>query len=701
MAYEFKKLSDVDVIESMSNNTNVLVEENGEIVKIAADQIVSSSGAGLPEPNHGDMYLVADADRNVKWEEKLAYSEFGHEEELFTWEMDLDFYEYSEDEMDDNGVDGYYYATFGDSYPIDKNNIYIVDINGAKKTMRPKEADKLNFYFCDENDDEFQYEISVQEDEFYIKIIAFTGVRPEGVISIYYMEENIKTLDPKYLPSSVGTVKSVNNVKPDEYGNVKVEISGGASSWNDLQDKPFGATITLTDFLSEQTLTDDYDYSDWPEEYLTTYSHIIEYEDIESKPIIEDNKVYHVYLNDDEYICTGSSYIHYGSDDSSEIMCIGNKKLDDESQEDTGEPFCLSYNASYFNNTIDIKWKIEFDRTITIRVEEEQEEVTQIDSKFLGNAKPFTFNIIRASNAEGENYQCRVDATFKEIKKVYDNKQFMQAYLLSDTGEELIEEGMAYLSHAGDDCFKFEGYRDEKVRVDICSWGDSYEQKIPEYPAPYGSSNAQLITDSDGYSYWEERLAYEGSERIQLFNSRISAIYNSEIGKAVRSFEMYDIEYFDINKEYVINLSEGLFCQNYYLTPSSNTTLEFEASCYPPSEEHDSGKTVNVKIEAEGNNNFSIYVDCDHHSFFDMQIYYYRDVLKTIEPKFIPTVTPVIQSAQVGQTVIVKAVDENGMPTEWEAVDPYVITSATEGSTKKFKITVDDSGALSAIEVTE
>lgn len=35
----------------------------------------------------------------------------------------------------------------------------------------------------------------------------------------------------------------------------------------------------------------------------------------------------------------------------------------------------------------------------------------------------------------------------------------------------------------------------------------------------------------------------------------------------------------------------------------------------------------------------------------------------------IPTTVPQVQSAQVGQTVVVKAVDENGKPTEWEAKD--------------------------------
>lgn len=58
-------------------------------------------------------------------------------------------------------------------------------------------------------------------------------------------------------------------------------------------------------------------------------------------------------------------------------------------------------------------------------------------------------------------------------------------------------------------------------------------------------------------------------------------------------------------------------------------------------------------------------------------------------------------TATVGQILSVKAVDENGKPTEWEAVDSWVITSSTEGSTKRFKIVVDDSGTLTVAEIVE
>lgn len=59
-------------------------------------------------------------------------------------------------------------------------------------------------------------------------------------------------------------------------------------------------------------------------------------------------------------------------------------------------------------------------------------------------------------------------------------------------------------------------------------------------------------------------------------------------------------------------------------------------------------------------------------------------------------------TATVGQILKVKTVDADGKITETEAVtmpEDVIIQSSTEGSTKKFKITVDDSGTISATEV--
>lgn len=62
---------------------------------------------------------------------------------------------------------------------------------------------------------------------------------------------------------------------------------------------------------------------------------------------------------------------------------------------------------------------------------------------------------------------------------------------------------------------------------------------------------------------------------------------------------------------------------------------------------------------------------------------------------------PIPQTASVGQVLLVKAVDEDGRPTEWETANiDFVIPSSTPDSTKKFRITVDDDGTISATEVT-
>lgn len=46
-----------------------------------------------------------------------------------------------------------------------------------------------------------------------------------------------------------------------------------------------------------------------------------------------------------------------------------------------------------------------------------------------------------------------------------------------------------------------------------------------------------------------------------------------------------------------------------------------------------------------------------------------KSLLQKVEKRF-DTVIPAPKYATVGQMIIVKAVDANGKPTEWEAVDP-------------------------------
>lgn len=69
---------------------------------------------------------------------------------------------------------------------------------------------------------------------------------------------------------------------------------------------------------------------------------------------------------------------------------------------------------------------------------------------------------------------------------------------------------------------------------------------------------------------------------------------------------------------------------------------------------------------------------------------------KDIADKVKDLVLPISTNAQVGQLLSVKAVDENGKPTEWEAVDPFVLTDESAGT--KYKLSVAD-GKLTMTEV--
>lgn len=68
----------------------------------------------------------------------------------------------------------------------------------------------------------------------------------------------------------------------------------------------------------------------------------------------------------------------------------------------------------------------------------------------------------------------------------------------------------------------------------------------------------------------------------------------------------------------------------------------------------------------------------------------------TFKTEVLPTAVPVVQSATVGQTVAVKSVDENGKPTEWEAIEPNMLTDTSGG---KWKLNVSTEGVLSATKI--
>lgn len=67
-----------------------------------------------------------------------------------------------------------------------------------------------------------------------------------------------------------------------------------------------------------------------------------------------------------------------------------------------------------------------------------------------------------------------------------------------------------------------------------------------------------------------------------------------------------------------------------------------------------------------------------------------------MDSSYLPSTVPVIPSAQVGQVIVVKAVDENNIPTEWETIDKNTLIDSSGG---KWKLNVSTEGTLSATKI--
>ena len=83
----------------------------------------------------------------------------------------------------------------------------------------------------------------------------------------------------------------------------------------------------------------------------------------------------------------------------------------------------------------------------------------------------------------------------------------------------------------------------------------------------------------------------------------------------------------------------------------------------------DTGESFCVVAYAATSTARTLFISKIENASFDSYIYKFTIEVGQLKDVFIPSTVPVIQSAQVGQTIVVKSVDENGKPIEWETMD--------------------------------
>lgn len=172
----------------------------------------------------------------------------------------------------------------------------------------------------------------------------------------------------------------------------------------------------------------------------------------------------------------------------------------------------------------------------------------------------------------------------------------------------------------------------------------------------------QMVTDKTGAPIWEDRTHYD-SETVTYEEK----VYNPNVMESDRVV-LEGIGYYENRK---VKTHDGA----YLLLSIGDKQCKFESFSIA----NTALSAINGRLVITYNSNrtalvVTLIADIPNPGTHISAAYCYP-TLKQLDEKFIPDTiartadVPSIQTATVGQTIAVKAVDENGKPTEWEAVD--------------------------------
>ena len=188
-----------------------------------------------------------------------------------------------------------------------------------------------------------------------------------------------------------------------------------------------------------------------------------------------------------------------------------------------------------------------------------------------------------------------------------------------------------------------------------------------------GTPYQQLVTDGDGNTQWEDRLAYEGGSRLVVDNG--TGFQFVKVADEVPSWASVDAPMKvwssdgnndTTNPEMYTNLGNGSFAAGEFAFIIATDNVEFSfiqtTVVFPKKGVYFTYASDNFYTTGIAS------ADSDTPEItWDGNI----ETIKTIDPKFIPS-----------------------------ELNEVILPSSTPSSTKKFKITVNDGGTISATEVT-
>ena len=103
-----------------------------------------------------------------------------------------------------------------------------------------------------------------------------------------------------------------------------------------------------------------------------------------------------------------------------------------------------------------------------------------------------------------------------------------------------------------------------------------------------------------------------------------------------------------------------------YIYPGSSVVgIGNQAEMYEDDEKIGNGEPFAIDLYSSSDAD----VYCKEPGTHTISIRRVEESITQLDPKYLPSEVPVIQSAQVGQAVVVKTIDANGKPIEWETIE--------------------------------
>lgn len=414
----------------------------------------------------------------------------------------------------------------------------------------------------------------------------------------------------------------------------------------------------------------------------TDYGEIDEFVYLEQELEIEAGKTYIVTWNGIEYECEAKVYAMH----ETAFVGLGNASLLSP-EKDTGEPFAIGVITGQPmtmimplgavegsvsvpvavgivrndevvhklpNKYLDLDWKPtkEYKLTDVFQINNVTftgKEITLIDSQvfYLHVGEEYTVNW------NGTEYVCeakRIDADPFSVFYI-GNTELTTLTNKEDTGEPFIY--VYYATHANTNAFYAKLIKSNSTAETITCRVKGYTDVYNKIPTNFLPDSYVIPTDIDaGLVINELRLADKAFQEGRRVYARKGGVFGQVI---YLGFDSVDSIY---NQMWFVSDSKMFYIWSYEYS-STNGVAKTNYI------------VVGLVPDISGTRGYSV---------------------------------PVPSEMKAGQMVRLKSIDESktsGYNMAWEAVDPWVIESSTAGSTKKFKLTVDDSGTISTTEVTE